>query len=397
MHRRHNRAISHKRKTSFKASNWAPVLTLGGVVAGILAVVAVIVLVILPLVLPLIGVSYTSPLAAKPTPTPTPRPSPSPNPLTVVNPSDLTQEVVLTGYAAYYWFGDPFYYDGQILLTAGKLYDDGSVRMDKLLFYEPETRAVSEFPFALENDHYLYPAFNERWLVYLDGGYNGGGLLMAYDRTAVGAVPTVIKEIYTGQPQFTLDGDYIVWTERTGSQMDKLFVCYLPTMETATLDMFSHSAHGQSRPYIDDGVIVWANVDTATGSTADTSGIYYIAIGSSTIDNYSPGTYVHDPRFNGTWFAWLDGPHGPDAKLYVSLGGEPVEVASGVVDFGLGSDFAVYCVDETIYAYTMSDGQTFRISGGEEKTMYLGTSNDAVFYMDVSIRDRDVLKFALIP
>ena len=103
----------------------------------------------------------------------------------------------------------------------------------------------------------MFPKFNSEWLIYLDAKLDGGGFLMAYDLTDPNADPVIIKEVYTGQPEPMLDGDYVAWIERTGTRMDKLFVCDLNTMETTTLNMFSNSVYGQSLPSLRDGLLCW--------------------------------------------------------------------------------------------------------------------------------------------
>ncbi|MBS5878716.1 MAG: hypothetical protein KIC63_01085 [Clostridium sp.] len=394
---RRNRRRIRRRRSSLSASNWGPVLALTGTVLGVLAVIALVVFVALPKLLPLIGVEYRAPFAPTPTPAPTPVPTPTPHPMSYFVPSEAQNEVVFENSGDYKWFGDPYFYDGVMLLSAGKLVDSYAVMQDLYFFY-PETRTAEQVPVTLENAHFMFPKFNEKWLIYLDARLDGGGYLMASDRTAPGAKPVLIKEIYTGQPEPMLDGDTVAWIERTGTRMDKLFVCDLNTMETTTLSMFSNSVYGQSLPSLRNGLLCWADAESGGGTGADTSVIYSIRISSSTVRAYSPGTYVHDPECDGTYSVWMDSHHAPDGALYYSKSeGEPVKIAEGVVEFGLGSHFVAYSKDEAIWAYMFDNGRTYRISAEQELAQFLGVSDDRVSWMDVTTRARDIVKFAAIP
>ena len=254
-------------------------------------------------------------------------------------------------------------------------------------------RTMTEAGEALENDDYMFPVFNEKWLVYLDAKVNGGGLIKAISRTGEDAKGFVVKEVYTGQPKIQLDGDYIAWTERTGTKMDKLYVCDLNTLESTTVQMFSNSVYGQSLPSMNNGTLVWA--DTASGDSV--SEICSIKLTQSTISNFKPGTYVHDPQINGSCIAWLDGHHGPGTKLYYSIANStPVSIDENVVEFGVGSNFIAYGKDEHIFVYLCDKKKIYQLTPEEEHAQFLGVSDDKVLWMDVTSRERDILKFAAI-
>ena len=175
---RRNRRRIRRRRSSLSASNWGPVLALTGTVLGVLAVIALVVFVALPKLLPLIGVEYRAPFAPTPTPAPTPVPTPTPHPMSYFVPSEAQNEVVFENSGDYKWFGDPYFYDGVMLLSAGKLVDSYAVMQDLYFFY-PETRTAEQVPVTLENAHFMFPKFNEKWLIYLDARLDGGGYLMA--------------------------------------------------------------------------------------------------------------------------------------------------------------------------------------------------------------------------
>ncbi|OQB20548.1 MAG: hypothetical protein BWY11_02304 [Firmicutes bacterium ADurb.Bin182] len=397
MKRRYKRVKPRRiRKTSFKASNWAPVLALLATIIAILGVLALIVFVGLPYFLPMIGIEYR--VTPTPSPSPTPRPTPTPRPIeNTENIADLQKEVVLTTEKRYKWLGDPYIYNDILIFTAGELIDNEAV-MNSLLEYDIGSGTMKKIDPGLDNDHYMFPVFNDKWLVYLDARFDGGGCIKMQDLTSKGSEPQILKEVYAGQPELKLSGDYLAWTERTGTNMDKLFVCDLRTKETTVLSMFNSSVYGQSQPDFKDGLLVWADADTVDmQQSGTTSTLYSIRLSDSTVKPYKPGTYVHDPEYNGSGFAWLSGHHGPGTELYYSKGfGMPVKVDEGVVEFGMGSDFIAYCKDETMWVYLIGKGRSYRLTPERERAQFLGVSDDKVLWMDVTSRERDIMKFAPI-
>lgn len=396
MKRRYRRTRPRRRRSRLKASNWGPLLSLVGAVLGVLAAAALVIFVVLPNVLPLFGVDYKAPFSPTPTPVPTARPTPTPRPIETAEPSELQNEALMPAGENYIYFGCPYAYGDRIIFTTGKVVDSAS-RMVGMYFYDPDLQESVKAGESLRNDQYMYPVFNDKWLVYLDAKDEGGGQILAMRLDQENASAVVVKDVYTGYPELKLDGDYLAWTERTGTRMDKLFVCDLNTMETTTMQMFSSSSYGQSLPSLMNGTLVWADADYEYADEKGTSAIHSISINASSVNTYLPKTYVHDPEGNGVYFAWLDGNHGPDTKLYYSVvGGDPVELDSGVVEFGLGKDFIAYGKDEQIYVYLLDKKKKFLLTAEWEAGQFLGTSGGKVFWMDVTTRERDILKFASI-
>ncbi|NCB31825.1 MAG: hypothetical protein EOM66_10515, partial [Clostridia bacterium] len=281
---------------------------------------------------------YKAPFLPAATPAPTPQPTPTPHPITYFNPSDHTQEVVLEGYSEYKWLSDPFIYKDKMIICAGKVNQgDKQVHMLHMYWFDATARTAEQVPLTPQNAHFMFPKFNEKWLVYLDARLDGGGALMAVDLTAATLKPVKIKDIYTGQPEPMLDGDDVAYIDRTGSKKEKLFVCDLATMESTVVEMFSGTVYGQSKPSLSEGRLLWADAATAEGDS-DLSCISYINLSSSIISSYSPGTFVHDPKASGNYTAWLSDVHSSSTQLYGvgGLSGKPTLIDSGVVDFGIG-------------------------------------------------------------
>jgi len=402
MRRREKRFKLKRKRTRLSASNAGPVLALSATVIGILGVIALIVFVALPALLPKLGVDYNPPWQPTPTPMPTARPTPTPHPVTATRAADLQHEVVLTGYDEYDWVADPSALNNKLVFAAGRLVNN-DVKMDLLFSYDMASAKLTPIEAKLANDSYVYPVFNDTWLVYLDASAAGGGVIRAM-RWDTGQT-TDVKQVYAGQPRLRLDGNILAWVERTGSRMDKLFVCDLTTMENTALHMFNNSAYGQSAVSIKNGQIVYA--DTAASSTESSadagddsvSAIYSVDINDGNTADYKPGTYVHDPLTNGAQWVWRDGLHGRTDSLYYTENGKPpVKIAEDIMDYGLSDRFVAYSKDEAIFVYFFDDHSAVQITPEteRERTQLLNVSNGVVIWMDVTSRERDVMKYAVV-
>jgi len=399
--RRYNkpRHRNKRRRRSLNATTWWPIVKLLLCVAAILAMVWALLYLALPRVARFIGVEYSPPFAPEATPSPTPIPTPSPNPVTLYDFAANTQELVFDGSSEYKWFTDPYAHGGELMISAGQMDAAGrNVVFSDMFLFHPESRSADKLPLSPENTHFMFPKFNDRWLVYLDSGMHGGGAIMAVDLTAEHMVPVKVKDIYSGQPEPMLWENYVAFTDRTGTSKDKLFVYDLNTMEAAVAAMFTGSVYGQSKPCLYADTLVWADSATSDGNS-DTSILSYIALNSSTIKFVQPGTFIHDPEYNGRHIAWLTELHSSDSALYAMEGfnGEPFLIDRGVVEFGMGEGFAAYSRGEAIYAYIFDTGSIYRLTQDYESAMFLGVSGDYVMWMDVTSRERDIVKFLKIP
>lgn len=396
MARRYKIRGVRSRRKSLKRSNAGPIIALLSVILGVLLVVFAIVYYAIPFVRSLIDEDYRPHYLPTPSPTPYVAPTPTPHPMSHFDPFEAQTEVVIDN-VDYKWFTDPYYYNERICFSGGVLAGD-DVQMNTLFFCNTDGRSYEIYPYTPKNTHLLSPAFNGEWLVFTDAKAEGGGFIMAVDMTKENASPTVVKEFYTGLPELRLYDHYIAWTERTGTRMDKLFVCDLETHESTTLAMLSSTPYGQSLPSFHNGNIAWAAESDDSTAEAPVGMISYYNIEDGTSGEYKCGTYVHDPEYNGEYFAWLTSHHSPDCELYIAKAdGTPKLIASGVVEYGLCDDFIVYGQGESIWAYFFDNERTYRISTEDELAQFLGASNGCVFWMDVSLRSRDILKFAKLP
>ena len=397
--RRFKRAKRRRRRRSLNASNWGPIIKLTAVILGFLAVLYVILYIAVPKAADFIGIEYRPPFAPEATPAPTPKPTPTPHPMKTYDFAANAQELVFDGSSNYKWFTDPYFYGGRMIISAGKLAADGkNVAFGDMFFFNPEDRSAEKLSLSPQNFHFMYPKFNGKWLVYLDAKIDEGGAIMAVDLTSSPLKPVKVKDIYSGQPEPFLSDNCVAFMDRTGTTKDKLFVYDLTTMESTVVAMFTNSVYGQSKPFISDNTLIWADSATSGGSS-DTSVLNYIYVNSSTVKSVNTGTFVHDPECNKQYTAWLTEVHSRDTDLYgmQGFGGTPSLIDSGVVEFGLGSDFVAYSRNEDIYIYMFDNRSIYRLTQDYEQAMFLGVSDDHVIWMDVTSRERDIVKFIKIP
>lgn len=133
-----------------------------------------------------------------------------------------------------------------------------------------------------------------------------------------------------------------------------------------------------------------ATIDPSEGATE--------SLGDLKIHMYYPGTYVHDPVYNGEVFAWIDANKAPTSNLYIAEPNtEPIYVATGVTKFGLGDGILVYGKDEAIWVYIYSTGETSRLTAEGEKGIQPVVNNRTVVWYNYSnTENKDVLRFKVL-
>ena len=339
-----------------------------------------------------------APLIETASPAPTAEPTPVPHPMENFDPVTFQRELILPGELNYPWLADPNAYGGTVIFSAGKL-SEGKVKLEKLisckLTDELSASDAVELDIKPLNDHLLFPVFNDKWLVYFDANYDyGGGEIRFIDRTADSPVPKTIKTVYVGQPELKLEGDHIAWIERTGSEREKIFICDLSTEETTVVDYFDNHSSGTSMPHLSSGKLVWA----APASMND-SAVKTLDIKTGSLSEFRPGLFVHDPEYNGEYYAWLDSPHAENAKLYCSDGlSGSFEIAEGVIEFCISGGCVIYSKGDAVFMYEFDNCETYRLTAENESAQLLGVSADGIiFWMDVTSRERDIIKYMLCP
>ena len=84
-------------------------------------------------------------------------------------------------------------------------------------------------------------------------------------------------------------------------------------------------------------------------------------------------------------------------NTFLEDGGNKGFIKTGVVQFGMGNKFIAYSKDETIYLYRFDNKKTYKLSGEYEKAQFMGVSDGKVIWMDVTSRERDILKYSEVP
>lgn len=326
-----------------------------------------------------------TPIGATPVPSPTPSPTPDPAADHPLYTSDLTavqREIVIPEYQ---YLADPFVYDGKIYFVAGNYTIDGTAAFVRLVTYSPESALHNFLALPLTYKSIRYPVMNEKWIVYLDATASGGGRIAAFNRITQQAY--TIKTVHVGMPKPQLMGDIAIWMERTGQSRDKLFACDLNTGETVTLEIYDNSEYGMSDPCVFDDTLYYVDPDGKL--TAWT-------LSSNDKRIIETGTYVHDPKCNGNYLAYLSANHGEDSELMLVTDDGIVPVASGVYDFALGDTFLAYSRYNRNYVYFPADGTTFCTTRSDETSMVLGAGEKYLIWMDVTWRDKDISEFMII-
>lgn len=326
-----------------------------------------------------------TPIGATPIPSPTPSPTPDPardHPLYTADLTAVQHEIVIPEFQ---YLADPVVYDGKVYFAAGNYATDGMASFVRLCVYDPTEDTHSFLSLPVQYKSLRFPAVNDRWIVYLDATASGGGRLVAFDRQTEQAKP--FKVVHVGMPRPVLVGDVAVWIERTGQSRDKLFACNLETLESVTLEIFDNSEYALSAPCSDGETIYYVAPDgKLTAWTLATNEKRVI----------ETGTYVHDPKCNGTYLAYLSGNHGEDSDLMLVTDDGVVTVASGVYAFALGDTFLAYNRYERNYIYFPADGTTFCTTRRDEQAMLLGAGEKLLLWMDVTWRDKDISEYMVI-
>lgn len=377
------------RRKSLMATNAGPWVAILGVVAGVGALACAVIFLLVPFIKGIynFGGGQTTPtvIEGEPTPAPTFRT------IQTVELGSLQKEIIVQQK----YLSHPWIYDSLLFYSAGTD-SAGGPKMNNLYSYDMQSEgSARRLEIELENDDFLYPRVNGSWLVFLDNNRSGGGKIKAMNRQS-GELLTV-KEYYSGQPVTSLWENYVVWTERTGTYRDKLFVYDLNTHESVAVATFENSVYGTSQASAGGGEIVWADGDASGEGTGSVICSLKMDGSGGGIETYAPGMYVHDPVTNGSAWAWIDSNHTPGAKLYLRVSrGEPVLISDEVVHYALGEDFLAYSKNRSIYVYFWSDGYEQIITPSGELCQLIGVCGRDVLWYDVTVNDRDILKFATV-
>jgi hypothetical protein len=379
-----------RRGRSLMSTASGPWILLGFWVALVAAAVLAVVFLVIPMF------SHITDMEPAPTMQPSEKPedSPAAHSIQTIELGALQKEIS----PGVRYVGDTCSFDGVIAFSGGV--DENGDPLLKNIFLvdlkDPEN--PEKLPITAERQDIFSLDMNETWMVFTDGNRAGGGFVKAFNRKTNATV--TVKEYYAGQPSLSLSGDMLAWTERTGTYMDKLYLCDLNTLEYVTIATFEGSRYGQSRPSAKNNQLIWAEADSAAPQDgAPRSVIRYVDLNGNggVIGTYQANMYVHDPVTNGKDWAWIDADHAEGARLYLSIGrGEPILVADDVLAYGITETFLAYNRNNSIYVYFLSNGYEQIVTPASESALLANVSSDKVIWFETGILSRDVLKYAAI-
>ena len=320
-----------------------------------------------------------------PTPAPTPEPTRDPYPDHALYNADLLSLQTEIVVPEFQYTADVSVCGDMILAATGNYTPDGTAAFVRALLYDVNTKKQLLLSLPLQYKSIRFPAMSERWIVYLDSTANGGGRMMAYDRT--NGESRELKTVHTGLPRPMVWNNTAAWIERTGQSRDKLFLVDLETGESVTVAIFDNSPYGLSDPYLYDGTLLYV-------SPAGDLTKLDLRTGQSEI--IPTAGYVHDPQMNRDGVAYLDSDHAPDGRLWFDDGSGPVEVISGAADFAMGDGFLAYSRREKNYVYYYGDGTTFCTTRSDETALLLAAGGKTLVWMDVTWRDKDIMEYMTV-
>ena len=291
--------------------------------------------------------------------------------------------------------------------------DSGSV-LKNLYVYNLNTDKEEKVATAKMKKGEIYETvLNEDWIVWAETDHHTYNYIYVKDRRkGKDGKVSRLKNCKNGVPKLKLDGNTLIWMEHVDKKTDKLYMMDLDTQENMELFTFNDVAtYGVSAPTIYDDTVVWAGPDSKQTSAeakeeGEHSTIFWLKLDENAIgaDNklntksFSPGTYVHEPLYNGKVFVWIDGNKSPNSKLYLSEpSGTPKIIAEGVTTYGLGDGVVVFGQSQQIWAYVIETGEICRLTGSNERGMLpCVNGRTAVWYNLSSDSSKDALKYKIL-
>ncbi len=294
----------------------------------------------------------------------------------------------------------PGIFDTELVFSAGTGSLDNEV-LTKLYLYNLDTQTeelITESKVGYQGE--IYETYvNHNWIVWLDTDKGKKNYVKVMNR-GTGQIST-LKTTENGQPKLRLYGDVLVWMEQVSDTVDKLVMVDLNMQEDLPLFDFTDKAtYGVSAPCIYENSIIWAG----PGEDKDTSGIYYLVLETdeqglfSEPEKYYPGTYVHEPLYNGEVFVWLDTNKSRDGKLYLGKpGAEPIVIDQNITTYSLGDGVVVYGKNSSVWCYIIATGELCRLTSPGESGMLPKVSKRTVVWYNLSSDStKDVLRYKIL-
>ncbi|MDL2225143.1 hypothetical protein LJC20_02915 [Eubacteriales bacterium OttesenSCG-928-M02] len=320
---------------------------------------------------------------------------------TVVDVTDKAQEVLLNSMNRH--VSKPVILGNEIYFVSG-VSNSGNPRLRTFLVHRPGLVQPIQQPDAGENiqlkyDNILSFDINGDYIAYFDGKNTGGGSIHVFDRESQRTKE--IAPVAYGWPEVKLAGHCVVWMERTGNIMDKLYVYEIDTEEITTLAVFEDAPFGASHPGTARDEIVWAEQDEKHPESDAYGVLKILDLGGETpeITTFAPGMYVYNPMTNGKTRAWSDKNKGEDAALFISVEGtQSKRIAQGVESYGVAENFVAYTQGGAVWAYFFNEDKLCRVTKPGEYAYLATVGGHGVAWFDITDekRERDILKYAIL-
>lgn len=305
------------------------------------------------------------------------------------------------------YINQPAIYQTEIVFSAGT----GTTQLNKLFYYNLDTGEEKRLAQStIYMGEYYETLISDDWIVWLETDSGKKNNIYTMNRQT-GAI-SLVKTIETGKPKLRLSGDLLIWMEQVESNLDQLYMFHLSSQENLSLfEINEISTYGVSAPYIYDDTVVWAGKDTEqTDEDREANGeksfIYYVDLNEDTFsgdgglnyNTYQPGTYVHEPAYNGEYFIWIDKNKAPNSKLYIGKPGEePKIIDRGVTTYSMGDGIVVYGHNHGVWLYVIETGEICRLTReGEKASQPLVANRTVVWYNHSAEAGKDVLRYKVL-
>jgi len=228
------------------------------------------------------------------------------------------------------------------------------------------------------NGEFYETLINEKYMVWVETDHGTNNNIYVYNRE--NETKRLLKRCTNGKPKLRLDGDILIWMEQNSDSEDALQMIDLESEENLSLFTFTDVAtYGVSAPSIWDDNIAWVGPDESQSEeereTHETSTIHYFNLTDDVSDDgmeiheYSPGTYVHEPIYDGTSMVWMDSNKAFTSNLYLAKPGDaaPQVIAEDITTYGMGDGIVVYGKDQSVWVYVIATGETVRLTTEGER------------------------------
>lgn len=380
----------NRTRTSWRNSNLAPVISIGGIVLSVAALACLLIFIVIPILSGDMNKPKTTASQAITTPTVDPNAE--------KDMTGLEKEAILEQKS----INNPLIFGNEMVYTTGEK-SLVNPPLKNIAVYNLDEKKGAVLDQITANYNLFEPKMNEKWIVFLDVNNKGGGRVCAYDRKANKMF--TIREYLYGMPKLSLFGDYVAWMQETRPNIDKLYICHLTDNESVILQTFTDTPTSYSAVSFCDKELIW--VEKANPGAEPTEDMKCVIKRMPFPDGkpgevitYDPQMFVFDPVTNGNAIVFLDGARGPEARLMISIDGAlPKEIAKGILNYGLGNDVVAYTKDEAVYIYYIKDGIKGKLTGKNQRGELSAVNGDMVCWYDVTdgVGVRDVIKYAKIP